>query len=230
MQQHVPLSAELQDEIKYNIISTLFGLSSGQARIRVGEFTEFFQSYSAKLRQLQISAIGSNLWIINQLAARNHEDILCICKALASKKHLKRAEIRYMLQASFSQHEDKALDRSVDLALRLWLMTNIRDNALGGDEPKKSSAQWDDTETLQDLIHRLFPTSDTKLTVREARLGPTFNAAYLFDICGLELDWTDNLQDHLLLDRQTRTLHIFTDQGFLFGHLNAKTCNPEWPP
>lgn len=222
------LSDVPRGRIKYDIISTFFGLDRHQAQNRLGEYTDFFHSYSTKLRELRFRASGSTSLIIDQLAARSHEDILRICKALAHKKHLQRADIREILRTSFNEVEDRAVDRSIDLALRLWLMINVRDDELGINEPRKSSSEWADTETLQGLICRLFPTSETKLTVKEARLGTTFNAAYMFDICGLEIDWTDNLQDHLLLNRRTRTLYIFADQGFLFGQLNAATCISEW--
>lgn len=227
METPLPLSAGPRGQTKHNIVSAFFGPESDQAQSRQGEFTEFFQSYSAKLRQLRIGAI-SDSWEINKLAAQSHDDVLRICRLLADKKHLKRAEIRNILYASFSQAEEKAVDMSIDLAIRLWLMINVRDDELSVNEPSKSSAQWADQETLQDLTYRLFPVPKTNLTIKEARLGPTFNAAYLSDICGLEFYWTDNLQDHLLLHRRTRTLHIFADQGFLFGHLNATACNSGW--
>ena len=175
-------------QVKYDIISA-FGLDSNQAQTRPDEYTGFSKSYSTNLRQLLLRASGSSSLLINQLAARSHEDkVLCVCKALANKKHLRRADIREILRTSSNEDEDRAIDRSMDLALRLWLMINVRDDELSINEPRKLSVQCADTETLQELLHRLFPTTETKLIIREARLGTKFNAAYLSDICGLEID------------------------------------------
>lgn len=230
MQNITPLGLEPSENDKYAILLTFFGLNRDQATTRWRDFNHFFENYSSEIRQLCFGVTGSSSWIINQLAVQTHQDILHVCKVLASNKSVGRSKVREELRHHFGSSTigDKPIDRSIDLTVRLWLMVNVRDPELPIYDPQKSSVQWPDSDSLLEFMRKQFPATDTELSLKEARLHTSFTAAYLVDVCGLQLDWTDNLQDHLFLDRRSKTLRVFAHQPILAGYRDSGAYAVNW--
>lgn len=122
-------------------------------------------------------------------------------------------------------HADRgALQRSLELAVRLFLTINVNSSsmAMGATFPYEIPLEWPPDASLSSLIERQFskPNASLKLSVRSS-LNHGFTAAYLVNICGIELHWTDNLADHLRLDRQKQILIVYKHKIWLLNHLKA---------
>lgn len=115
----------------------------------------------------------------------------------------------------------------VDLASGLWLMLSISNYP--GDISYDEPIIWSDLETLtenlygtqQGLIKKTFPHlySSTDLV----KLPQAFTAAHLEQIGGIEVIWTSNLADHLLLKDDDTKLMLFHQISILQFHKRSPT-------
>lgn len=109
-------------------------------------------------------------------------------------------------------NEEEIINNSIDLAARLYLMVNIGVNessVLG--EP----VIWTDGN-LKDLLATHFKACNT-LGSTSTKLEPTFKACHLEKIAGINIEWTDNLADHLRLidDGDEVVVTIFHHASYL---------------
>jgi hypothetical protein len=81
-----------------------------------------------------------------------------------------------LLRKHFDGCDDRGLDRSVDLAVRLWLMVNFQEHEYQSLRSRTPCIQWEEGETLRVISGRLFPRSRWKITAKESRLHPYFVA------------------------------------------------------
>ena len=116
-----------------------------------------------------------------------------------------------MLEHSLEHQTDTRINNSKNLAIRLWLIIEIREEVFA---PAIFAIQWDDNSTLQDFIGRQFPgpriinalTEEETLTILES----DFTAATLRRIGGINIDWTYHINKHLSYDRELRKIKIYT--------------------
>lgn len=94
-------------------------------------------------------------------------------------------------------------------------MINVQEPIFGGLRHGATPVEWDDRTTLQDFLRSLFPSSRWQITAQSSRLGPYFTVSFMRRVCGLKIEWTTSLHDHLRLDRQRRALKIFPYKSYL---------------
>jgi hypothetical protein len=161
-----------------------------------------------------------------ELPAKHHMDFLKVVKELQEDFSLTRAQLRTKVTALLPQVPHSGAgpktDRCIDIAVRLWLMLNTREWSFANDGKgqMRECLDWTDSQRFQDFVHSLFPKSTEKLSLKESRLKPGFTVAYMVNVCGLNVEWTYSLEDHLRLDRQrnARTLWVFAEEAFLQAH------------
>ncbi len=111
----------------------------------------------------------------------------------------------------FEHHSEESLNRTIDLALRLWLVLNIRDDeyALGA-----HSIQWNDDVSLQSFIVQQFPKPrmvwDLSERMFDFVLPDNFIMVKLKRYSGIKAHWTYDLSEHLDLDKDHRILKVFS--------------------
>jgi hypothetical protein len=125
------------------------------------------------------------------------------------------------LASKFQNAEDLNINRSIDLTLRLWLTLNVREPAYKLQTPQTPVLQWDDSTALSSFVASQFPKARWHLDVRASRLDPYFTAVNMVRICGLKIEWTDSLEDHLRLDRRQKVLRIYPHKCCLQGYLES---------
>ena len=203
-----------------------------QARIEIGRcffgerfqekdlraFTAYFRYYDSEIDMLQFGSSPLSRQSAD-LAAKTHGDILFIARTLQKSEAKTRPTVRHSIQARFQDATDIALNRSIDLTIRLWLSVNVREVAFRTLSPQTPALGWDDASTLQDFLLGLFPRAQWHLLARDGRLHPYFTVANMIKICGLRLEWTDSLEDHLRLDRRHKILRVFRHKCCLTAHL-----------
>ncbi|MCJ1383216.1 hypothetical protein MMC17_006329 [Xylographa soralifera] len=169
----------------------------------LAQFDEYFRHYN---REISILDLGT------------HNDILSIAGTLSRERRLARPLIRETLRSQYGDVPDITLNRSIDLTLRLLPMINVREACFKLQTLKSPSLQWDEVSTLEDFISRQFPVSKRQIFSRDGRLDPNFTVANMIRICGLKLEWTQSLEDHLRLNRRTKALRVFPYKCCLLGH------------
>ncbi|KAI8257331.1 hypothetical protein K4K56_007368 [Colletotrichum sp. SAR 10_98] len=121
----------------------------------------------------------------------------------------------------------------VETAVRIAFMTDCSAVDLSDDELEKGhpSSEWKNAEPLSKFVERFFGsdrpkaggfpdqlgTADTKVDLRATKLRKTL---------GLSIRPTDDIRDHLKLDRKTMTLEVFHYTGFIKEHLRLTRSLP----
>lgn len=175
---------------------------------QLNSFRAYFEYYIEELELLR-TGIREESWQIRTIAATTYEDIFYVVGVLREHAESRRPEIRALLRSRLQDSDDYGLNQSINLALRLWLMINVQDPEFEGHRHGVSCCQWDDGSSLKNFLKRVFPQPQWQINSRSSRLSPHFTAVFMQRVCGLEIVWTTNLRDHLLLDRRRKSLKVF---------------------
>lgn len=189
-------------------------------------FDRYFKYYVKELEMVQFPGIAQ-MAPLTPLAVKTHADILTVIREIQAGCLLAKCQLRDKLQVHFPEANDPKLDASIDLALRLWLMLNIRDPRLKLQTPRTPTLAWAETLPLRDFIDRAFPQSKCQIGVRDSRIHPSFTAAFMVEVCGLHPEWTHCLADHLRLDRRKRTLRVYSYKDCLQRALERRDRNEQ---
>jgi hypothetical protein len=215
-----------------SISSSLTCRPGMQARLEIGQcffgesfqakdlntFEAYFRYYDAELAMLQFGSSPLSRQSTD-LAVKTHEDVLYIARMLQQSGAQSRPAVRRSIQNRFRNAKLIALNRSIDLTIRMWLSLNVREDTFRLQSPQTPALEWDDASTLQDFVSSLFPKAQWHLHAREGRLHPYFTVANMMKICGLKLEWTDSLEDHLRLDRRQKALRVYSYKCCLTAYL-----------
>ena len=102
----------------------------------------------------------------------------------------------------------------VDLAVDVWSMLSVA--KFPGDISYDEPIQWEDHMSLIDLSRQCFPLVPECQDM--VKLPQTFTAAHLEKIGGIQVIWTSNLADHLLLKEDDTKLMLFHQVSILKLH------------
>lgn len=175
---------------------------------------QFFDCYEEELELLRVGT-SRITWQAAHLAANDYEDIIAIVEALKLGRSQTRQQVEQQVSAYFGDAKPECVARSIDLALRLWLLFDVRDVRYQSLRPLSPCVQWRSHETLDMFVASLFPTSCWDASPKESRLNVHFTAVAMVDICGISIHWTSSLPDHLLLDRKRRVLSVLAHKSVL---------------
>ena len=146
---------------------------------------------------------------------RSHSHIVAIAMDLENHciKMDAKTKLRPMLTRPRSEMElDNMLEGSVTLVARLLTMVDIGPRVYMSDEP---SIRWDDQDlTLRDVLAQRFQALPVAVG-EDMELDEELTANNLMRLAGLEIEWTDNLSDHLRLSHGSRRVSIFHHASFL---------------
>lgn len=223
-QEHQPPPQSLSDvtseTTKRQIAEQFFGINTDGEKLSLGPF---FDLYNRKIERLRVGI--KTLDLISSLDTKTHEDVMHIRNVAFESRNESRAVLRERLRLHLPKDGATSLDRMIDLTIRLWLMINVRDDSMCMSlwRPQQS-AQWDELETLETFLAHQFPKSVTNMTLKQGRMERKFTVAYMVQTCRLQILWTDDLVNHLRLDRgpHAKTLSIFPHKAFLVAHLKNR--------
>jgi hypothetical protein len=196
-----PIKDPPNDHIK-NAIGLAFFEDGFRAKGGLRTFRDYFEHYHLEIDALH-SGFNESYHQSKELAITTHEDVILVVQELRKCTKLARPEIRPKLLLKFPNKQDRGLNRAIDIAIRWWLMINVREEHFEDLYPRRPYQEWNDKETLEDFIKDAFPPAKSPLSARESRLNPFFTAANMVKICGLKIQWTPYLDDHLRLDHQS---------------------------
>jgi len=151
---------------------------------------------------------------------RTHADMAEIIRQLnrpnITREDLKE-HLRIRLLGSSIDSDEEIFYRTIDLAVRLWLMIDIG-KLQHGFVPGQKPLLWEDG-TLKDLLQDRFASLETvPPRVVRVKLDRMFTARNLEHIAGLQIIWTDNISDHLRLMVDDTRIAIYHHVSFLEHH------------
>ncbi|KAH9885366.1 hypothetical protein F4778DRAFT_511001 [Xylariomycetidae sp. FL2044] len=117
-----------------------------------------------------------------------------------------------------------------DLAVRCMLVTACsQPGAMNMGGGSIFRPRWKESETLETYLHRVFPICRApQQDLASFRLGKLC-ARYLRSFASVDIKWTDNLSDHLILLRGEtwKSLYVFRHPGFLKASLDTLGADDE---
>ncbi|KAI1144724.1 hypothetical protein F4825DRAFT_342059 [Nemania diffusa] len=137
------------------------------------------------------------------------EDIFQIVRRLVDGEH--RDSIVLQLNQRNPTATEGACESSVDLAVRLLLMLKV--GVVRHQATPRHCLKWE-KGSLEDFVREQFNKAPV-LDCHHVRLPKSFNAWSISAIGGLEIDFTDNLADHLRLVNDDTTVQVFHHASFL---------------
>jgi hypothetical protein len=160
------------------------------------------------------------------ILSRTHRDVLDVVAAL-KEGHL-RDDIRRSLLVKLTklhENEDELVDRSIDLAARIWLMIDFGNMQYGFSGRRQ--LHWQ-SEPLAQRVASGF-TSPPLLGHKGLKLQRVFNARNLDRIAGVEILPTANLLDHLRLTDDDSKLYVFHHASVLRCQSHKYGKKPSYP-
>lgn len=195
-------------ETKCAILNQLWGITVGPSQYYNSDldFDAYFSYYT---RQCNDSLHDGG----RHVSVRTHRDVVNIAQDLKTSQT--RAAIKSNLALKMRTprpaNEDEILDGSIDLVLRLLVMVEFGQLQYGFTGRKQ--LVWD-SNLLEQFVHSYFNTPQA-LGQETVKLEKIFNARNLGRIAGMEIEWTDNLADHLRLTDGDKRVAIFHHASFL---------------
>lgn len=177
---------------------------------------ERYETYLTYYNEILRGRSGTFVVSVETQAFSNHRDIASSLVTLISKPSQTKADFDSTFAASVPKTER---DHATRTLLRLALMIDCASNqyfTIGDFVPRS----WDEDKSLANFVESCFPltnhNSAARLTESERK---KLKAWKLKARCRVKLRPTDNLAEHLVFDRERRTLKVFRHVGFLKAHL-----------
>lgn len=168
-----------------------------------------YLDYCHEELSLLCKGVARETWLSYVLAAQTEDEISSVLEIVRQSVNLTRPEIRQRLSTRFPRATVTGLNHSINLALRLWLMLNFQARDYETLRHQASCIEWDDQTYLRECVEKLFPKARWGVTSSTSRPGPHFTVAFLERVCGINIEWTTSICDHLRLDRHKGSLRIF---------------------
>jgi len=207
-----PLNSELPTSAKMIIAKALWGYGSipgsETCEVKCEKVLEpYFKYYHQQCRLVaQLNSVVSTV-------LASHKDLIDIAGELAkSEPAMRRSHILDLLE---SRSDNTKLHLSIlHLTARLVTMMRIGNNLTEVLEGRH--LEWQDG-SLESFLCGYFNPIPV-LGHERIKFEKTFHALSLIRIAGLEIQWTDNLVDHLRLVNDDRAVRVFYHAAFLRYH------------
>ncbi len=180
-----------------------------------------YAKYCAEELSLLRKGVAQETWQSQAIAVKTYTDLNTVMRLIQQSPHLSCPELRRELSNRFATATVAGLNSSINLALRLWLMMNFQETRFETLRHQATCIEWNETSTLQACVAELFPKARWHVSAAMSRLGPHFTAVFLTQVCGLKIEWTTSICDHLRLDRYSGTLRIFPYKSHLIRLLTS---------
>ncbi|PVH93712.1 hypothetical protein DM02DRAFT_732939 [Periconia macrospinosa] len=191
---------------------------------RATHFSSLDQASYASLFQYVGKELGQIRHHQRHFAAHDFEGSGHIVRVLQKNLKTPKTQVLDSLATHFLNAEPAALQRSLELSVRLWLTVNINSAtvAVGPTFADEAPLDWEPDVSLQELVESQFSKSIHHTAKgRRAQIDPTLTAAYLVNSCGMTIRWTDSISDHLRFDTTHHTLSVYRHKICLANHLDT---------
>ncbi len=198
-------------------LNRIFGVELDNSAMQATDngYESFFKRYA------QLCKLAAN--INREVESVNHWQMASIITILRDRVLTRDSFFKItssMMRESLTEDsKEKSMDdlctRLTDVAIGMWLMVIV--TRLPGDVSYDEPIIWPPYESQEALLRRQF--SPEYHSEDSVKLPQTFTAAHLEQIAGIEVVWTSNLADHLLLKDDDTKLMLFHQASILGRHL-----------
>jgi hypothetical protein len=158
----------------------------------------------------------------SKFAIQDWDGLLSMVTSLSANRTIKRKAQVEELKKIYLNTSDADINRSIELAVRLWLGINVCSTGLsiGPANPRDCRISWQDDQSLDELVTAQFHQIASRGQSSYISFDESFTAMNLKNICRLHIRWTDNLIDHLKLEgpRGQRQLSVYRHKLCLVNH------------
>jgi len=197
----------MDDTTKREILNSFWDLNIQAGNIDNGDILDVYFLYYIQECRTALHDGGRHIW------AMTHSDVVEVAKYL--KNSFTRNEIKEFLRTKLPPpkpiNEEEMLDSSIDLVARLLLMMEFGCLQYGFSGLRELAWTQD---SLVGFVNDYFSTPPILLK-ENVKLENLFTAQNLGRIAGIEIEWTNNLADHLLLIDDDKKVSIFHHASFL---------------
>lgn len=192
---------------RHAILTRFWSLTHREAgpRLSEGDHTAYFRYYEAQCGSLTRGKVS--------LRNQNQEYLLRIIGYLQNSDTEYQSIVDYLL-VDYPHLDHSLIRASICTAARLWSMLHI-----GQEEqavtPGQKPIEWKDG-TLKKCVQQCFEL-DSNVS-DPVKLPKTFNVMALVEIGNIQIVWTNNLADHLLMRNDDTKVTIFHHAEFLRRH------------
>lgn len=184
---------------------------------RLTKYASFFSHYHWETRRFRLGVESDKK---GQMAAKTHQEILSVVDTLSERRQCQRSDVRDALRSRFPGATTLAIDKSIDQAIRMWLMLNVLSHERAIHLTQTPAIQWDEHSNLVGFVENQFAKSQR---AQNQVLDYDFTAVNIIRYSGVKIKWTSSLTDHLRLERKRdqRILRIYPFKQCLLDHLEA---------
>lgn len=218
MDHHFTSSVSLDRSAQLELIQNLWNRNADDTVL--GNYGGYLDYYFREMKNLRFGFA----WALNNSAAQTHRQLLSIVRIMSEHRDL---DIFQMIQKvkevpEFSNAPDEWVQRSIDMALRVWLTLNVREKELETLTLHTPCLQWEGrATTLNRFVAHTFP-SVILPPEADASLENHFTAVNMYQSNGLRVEWTNCLVDHLSVDLEHRKVRIYYLKQCLHDHMNGR--------
>ena len=94
----------------------------------VNKYQSYLKYYSDEIRRLQFG-FPEESRLLSRTAAQTHADVIKVIMTLSEHRDLRLSKVRERVKAIFQGASEEAIQHSIDLALRVWLTLNVRNES-----------------------------------------------------------------------------------------------------
>jgi hypothetical protein len=187
--------------------------------IDLESYSSYFQYYDRTCKSLSLGLSNREL---HSLSITTHEDLLEMVDVVwdlsTETPNFDRSQVRAALMKlpCHAGQPPIKINNSINLLLRLWLTMRIQEADFS---PAAKTIQWDDISKIQDFIARIFSEPQGYSIGQEVALESNFTAVNLDRMCGVRVEWTCQLEEHLSFDAENRTVSVYSLSKCLQDHL-----------
>jgi len=211
------LSEDPPELLKRRIVSHLW--RKPENTISLENYDTYFEYYNTRCRALFVGISSAE---IDTLSIKSHEDILDMVDVLwqLSKEmpNFNRAQVRSALKKleKHANEPDDKVNNSIDVLLRLWFTLRVQNTNFSH---AAKTVQWNETSKIGDFLTQHFPQARSHSIDPGLPLESNFTAVNLYRMCGIQVSWTHQLEDHLKYDNEHRIVCIYSLSQCLLDHL-----------
>ncbi|MCJ1456901.1 hypothetical protein MMC28_007267 [Mycoblastus sanguinarius] len=215
---YLPMSQTLEHpSLRRDFLNGMFDVQLDISAIQATN--DAYQSFFARYATLCKLALNKN----TQVAHITHAQLLEVVMLLKDGHRTRDEYVAILCNEDKFRFECDLAEALVEVAASVWLMLSIGN--LPGDFSYYEPISWEGWQPLWKnpnidgpvgVIDRLFSLGYVSTDL--VKLPQTFTAAHLEKIGGIEIRWTRNLADHLLLTDDDTKLMLFHQVSFLQLH------------
>ncbi|KAJ8133428.1 hypothetical protein O1611_g197 [Lasiodiplodia mahajangana] len=148
----------------------------------------------------------------------HEDDVIATIRAFRQYPGKRKSELRSDSESASTRSSGSSDGPNFDLVVRCMFLTACSppgSSTMGGHSIFRP--RWKESESLERYLARVFPvTRAPQQDLASFRLGK-LSASYLRSFAYIQIRWTDNLSDHLILLRGEgwKSLYLFRHPGFL---------------